>query len=56
MDALSNFGEVQTCSGTVPGKSRNNNAKDRESTDDHSLKDPYPEVEFFVCQASTSAD
>ena len=48
--------QVRTCSGTVPGTSRNNNSDNQEPTGDPSLNDPYPEVEFSVRQANTSAD
>ena len=48
--------QVQICSGTVPGKSRNNDSENREPSGDRSLNDPYPGVEFSVRQASTSAD
>ena len=47
--------QVRTCSGTVPGTSRNNDSENREPTGDRSLNDPYPEVEFSVSQVSTSA-
>ena len=62
LGALSKFDQillnpqVRTCSGTVPGTSRNNNSKNQEPTGDRSLSDPYPEVEFSVRQASNSAD
>ena len=48
--------QVRTCSVAVPGSSRNNDSENRESTGDRSLNDPYPEVEFSVRQANTSAD
>ena len=48
--------QVRTCSGTVAGTSRNNDSKNRKHTRDRSLNDPYPEVEFSVRHASTSAD
>ena len=48
--------QVQTCSGTVPGTCRNNNSENREPTGHRSLKDPYPEVQYSVHQASTSVD
>ena len=62
MGALSNLDEfllnpqLRTCSGTVPGTSRNNGRENREPNGVRSLNDPYPEVVFFVRQASTSAD
>ena len=34
--------QVQTCSVTVPGTSRNNNSENRETTGDRSSDDPYP--------------
>ena len=48
--------QVQTCSGTAPGASRNNNSENREPTGDRSLNDPYHEEGFSVRQANTSAD
>ena len=48
--------QVLTCSGTIPGTSRNNDSENREPTGGRSLNDPYPEVEFSVRQASTPAD
>ena len=60
--ALSKLGDfllnpkVRTCSGTVPGTSRNNDSENREPTGDRSLNDPYPELEFSGRQASTSAN
>ena len=48
--------QVRTCSGTVPGTSRNNDSENREPTGDRSLNDSYPEVEFCVRQASTSGE
>ena len=48
--------QVQTCSGTVPATSRNNDSENREPTGDRSLNDPYPEVEFSVRQANASAE
>ena len=47
--------QVRTCSGTVPGLSRNNDFQNGERTGDHSQSDPYPKVELFVRQASNSA-
>ena len=46
----------RTWSGNVPGTSWNNGSENREHTGDRSLNDLYPEVEFSVRQASTSAD
>ena len=60
--ALSNFDEfilnpqVRTCTGTVPGTSRNNDFEKRERTGDRSQNDPYPEVELSVRQVSNSTD
>ena len=48
--------QVRTCCVTVLGTSSNKNSKNREPTGDSSLNDPYPKVEFSICQASTSAD
>ena len=62
MGALSRLDEfhlnpqVRTYSGTVPGTSRSNNSENRKPTGDKFLNDPYPEVDFSVRQASTSAD
>ena len=38
--------QVRTCSGTVPGTSRNNDLENREPTRYRSLSDSYHEVEF----------
>ena len=46
----------RTWSGNVPATSWNNGLENREHTGDRSLNDPYPEVEFSVRRASTSAD
>ena len=40
---------VRTCPIAVPGTSRNNNSENPESTGDHSLNDPCPEVVFSAC-------
>ena len=48
--------QIRTCSGTVPGTSRNNNSENREPTGGRSPNDLYPKVEFSVCPASTSYD
>ena len=48
--------QVRTCSGSVPGTSRNNNSKNREPTGARSPNDPHPEAEFSVRPASISAD
>ena len=47
--------QVRTCSGTVPGTSRNNDFENREPTGDRSQNDPYPEVELSIRQASNTA-
>ena len=53
MGALSKLDEfllnpqVRTCSGAVPGISRNTNLENRETTWDRSSDDPYPEVGYF---------
>ena len=39
--------QVRTCSVAVPGTSRNNNSRNRETTGDRSSDDPYPEVGYF---------
>ena len=62
LSVLSKFDEsllnpqVRTCSGTVPGLSRNNYFENREPSGDRSQNDPYPEVELSVRLASNSAD
>ena len=38
--------QVRTCSIAVPGTSRNNNSKNRETTGDRSSDDPCPEVGY----------
>ena len=43
--------QVRTCSVAVPGKSRNNNSENRETTGDRSSDDPYPEVGYFFHHA-----
>ena len=48
--------QVRICSVAVPGTSRNNDTDNWKPTADRSLNDPYPEVEFSIRQASTSAD
>ena len=48
--------QVWTCSAIVTGRSWNNNSENLEPTGDRFLNHPYPEVEFSVDQASTSAD
>ena len=42
--------QVRTCSGTVPGTSRNNDSENRKPTGDRSLSlnDSYPEVHFSL--------
>ena len=47
--------QIRTCSGTVPGTSRNNGSEDRHRTEDRSLNDPYPEVEFSTRRTSNSS-
>ena len=37
----------RTCSVAVPGTSRNTNLENRETTEDRSSDDPYPEVGYF---------
>ena len=39
--------QVRTCSVAVPGTSRNNDSKNRETTGDRSLDDPCPKVGYF---------
>ena len=39
--------QVRTCSVAVPGKSRNNNSENRETTGDCPSDNPYPEVGYF---------
>ena len=48
--------QLRTCSGTVPGTSRNSDLENREPTGDRSQNDPYPEVEFPTRPTSNSAD
>ena len=48
--------QVRTFSGTVLGTSRSNDSENRDPTGVRSLNDPYPKVEFYVLQASTSLD
>ena len=38
--------QVRTCSVAIPGTSRNNNSKNRETTADRSSDDPCPEVRY----------
>ena len=39
--------QVRTCSVAVPGTSRNANSENRETNEDRSSDDPYPEVGYF---------
>ena len=48
--------QLRTCSGTVPGTSRNKDLENGEPVWDRSQNDTYPEVELSVRQASNSAD
>ena len=48
--------QVRTLSGTVRGKSRNNDLENREPTGDRSQSDPHPEVEFSDCPSGNSID
>ena len=43
--------QVRTCSVAVPGTSRNNNSGSRETTEDRSSDDPYPDVGYFSHQS-----
>ena len=38
--------QVRTCSVALPGTSRNGNSENRETTEDHSSGDPYPNVRW----------
>ena len=62
LGALSKFDEfllnpqVRTCSGAVPGTSRNSDLENQEPTRDRSQNDRYPEVELSTRQTSNSAN
>ena len=48
--------KIRTCTGAVPGTSRNNNPENREPSGDRFPYDHYPQVEFSVRPVGTSAD
>ena len=48
--------QVRTCSGTIPGASRNINLENREPTKDRSPNVSYPKLEFFTRRTNNSAD
>ena len=48
--------QVRTSSGTVPGKSRDNDLQHREPTGDRSQNDPHPKMELSTRRTSNSPD